>query len=47
MGDVLVIGVVADARAGGGQVQHVEVVGEVAPWLDWAAVARRPPDLVW
>ena len=41
------MGVVADAQAGGGQVHLVEIVGEVAPGVDWAAVARRPPDLVW
>ena len=35
------------APAGGGQVQPVEVVGEVAPVVDRAAVVRRPPDLVW
>ena len=35
------------APAGGGQVQLVEVVGEVAPRVDRAAVVRRPPDLVW
>ena len=47
LGDVLLMGVVTYARAGGGQVQPVEVVGEVAPGVDWAAVKRRRPDLVW
>ena len=42
LGDVLLMGVVTYARAGGAQVQPVEVVGEVAPGVDWAAVARRP-----
>ena len=41
------MGVVFNPRASGGQVQLVEVVDEVAPGVDWAAVARRPPDLVW
>ena len=35
------------APAGGGQVQLVEVSGKVASLVDWDAVARRPPDLVW
>ena len=34
------------APAGGGQVQLVKVVGEVAPVADRAAVVRRHPDLV-
>ena len=25
----------------------MEVVSEAAPGVDWAAVARLPPDLVW
>ena len=47
LGDVLLMGVVTYARAGGAQVQPVEVVGEVAPGVDWAAVKRRRPGLVW
>ena len=46
LGDVLLVGVVSDARAGRGQVQLVQVVGQVAPGVDWAAVAWRPPCLV-
>ena len=46
LGDVLLVGVVSDARAGRGQVELVQVVGQVAPWVDWAAVAGRPPGLV-
>ena len=46
LGDVLLVGVVTYARAGGGQVQLVEVVGQVAPGVDWAAVTGRPPGLV-
>ena len=47
MGDVLLMGIVTDARAGGGHVQLVEVVSEVAPGVYWATVARRPPGVVW
>ena len=46
MGDVLVMGVVTYTRAGGGQVQLMEVVGQVAPGVNRAAVAGRPSGLV-
>ena len=38
LGYVLLVGVVTYARAGGGQVQLMEVVGQVAPGVDWTAV---------